>query len=232
MNKDLESLVKLQKLDGQIVELQKEAQEYRDATKKWRSEFDDKNNDYTKNKTLYDEMRKEQKRTELDAMEVDVHMEKLKSKMYEVKSQKEMDAWEANMSKSKIKKSELEEKSIKLLDDIEKLKARIEADGEAIQKEEKELSEVENEYKERIAAKDGEIKELNAAKQEVFSAMDPYWMGQYKRLNSRGNAIIKLEKGICQGCFMKVTPQINSEVRKNDKIIRCENCARILYSEE
>jgi len=232
MNKDLESLVKLQKLDSQITELKKEAMEYRDATKKWRSEFDEKKTDYVKNKTLYDDIRKEQKRTELDAMDTDGHMEKLKQKMYEVKSQKEMDAWEDNMSKSKIKKSELEEKSIKLLDDIEKLKARIESDGAAIQSEEKELFEVENEYKERIAAKDQEISGLNTAKQEVFAAMDPYWMGQYKRLNSRGNAIVKVEKGICQGCFMKVTPQINSEVRKNDKIIRCENCARILYSEE
>jgi hypothetical protein len=36
----------------------------------------------------------------------------------------------------------------------------------------------------------------------------------------------------CGGCFMNVPEQTINEIRMHDKIVSCEMCARILYTEE
>jgi hypothetical protein len=33
----------------------------------------------------------------------------------------------------------------------------------------------------------------------------------------------------CQGCFVNVPPQMFIEVQKNNSLVRCPNCNRILY---
>jgi len=45
----------------------------------------------------------------------------------------------------------------------------------------------------------------------------------------QGVGVVNVKQETCQGCFMHIPPQMFIEVQKNNEIIRCPNCNRILY---
>lgn len=57
----------------------------------------------------------------------------------------------------------------------------------------------------------------------------------YKRIrkNARnGLAVVQIERDACGGCFNKIPPQHQMDIRMHKKIIVCEYCGRILVDEE
>ena len=55
----------------------------------------------------------------------------------------------------------------------------------------------------------------------------------FKRLiNKNGTAVVKCEKGICFGCRVKVSFMTLDRIKKNNEIIHCDNCGRILFYED
>ena len=47
----------------------------------------------------------------------------------------------------------------------------------------------------------------------------------------QGVGVVSVRQETCQGCFVHIPPQMFIEVQKNNEIIRCPNCNRILYFE-
>ncbi|MDR1578092.1 MAG: C4-type zinc ribbon domain-containing protein [Deltaproteobacteria bacterium] len=47
--------------------------------------------------------------------------------------------------------------------------------------------------------------------------------------NRDGQAIAPVLDGLCQVCRLSVPPQLFNELQRNDKLLSCPNCARIIY---
>ena len=56
---------------------------------------------------------------------------------------------------------------------------------------------------------------------------------RYEMIFSRrgGLAVAPAKSGTCQGCRMRMPPQLYNEIQKHLKIHFCPNCQRILYYE-
>lgn len=57
----------------------------------------------------------------------------------------------------------------------------------------------------------------------------------YNKLRStfrNGLAVVSIERDSCSGCFNKIPPQLQSEIRQRKKIIICEHCGRIIVDED
>ena len=53
------------------------------------------------------------------------------------------------------------------------------------------------------------------------------------RKNARnGLAVVQIERDACGGCFNKIPPQHQLDIRMHKKIIVCEYCGRILVDDE
>jgi predicted nucleic acid-binding Zn-ribbon protein len=67
---------------------------------------------------------------------------------------------------------------------------------------------------------------------EVASAnIEDRLLNAYKRIrsNSRnGLAVVAVERDACGGCYNKIPPQRQLDIRLNKKIIVCEHCGRVL----
>lgn len=46
-----------------------------------------------------------------------------------------------------------------------------------------------------------------------------------------GLAVVSIERDSCSGCFNKIPPQLQSEIRQRKKIIICEHCGRVIVDE-
>jgi predicted nucleic acid-binding Zn-ribbon protein len=54
---------------------------------------------------------------------------------------------------------------------------------------------------------------------------------KYEQIFERrgGMAVVEARNGICQGCRMRVPPQLYNELQKHHEIRMCPNCHRILF---
>ena len=78
-----------------------------------------------------------------------------------------------------------------------------------------------------------EIAELRTQREEVAATISEDLMEKYQYIRSAyGDAVVKLRKGACSGCYRAITPQIIVELRRNDQLFICEHCGRMLVDEE
>ncbi len=63
------------------------------------------------------------------------------------------------------------------------------------------------------------------------SMIEDRLLNAYQRMreNSRnGLAVVTVERDACGGCFNKIPPQTQMDIRTHKKLIVCEHCGRIL----
>jgi len=76
-----------------------------------------------------------------------------------------------------------------------------------------------------------EEKDLIKRSEEIQSRIEDRLIIAYQRIrkNARnGLAIVQIERDACGGCFNKIPPQHQLDIRMHKKIIVCEYCGRIL----
>ena len=68
-------------------------------------------------------------------------------------------------------------------------------------------------------------------REEAVQQLERPAVDLYMRLLSgrKGLAVVGIKKGSCQGCFLTLPPQLIQEVRRNDRVLTCSHCQRILY---
>src|SRR5690606_4379649 len=76
-----------------------------------------------------------------------------------------------------------------------------------------------------------ELAELTANREELALAVDEAARSRYERLlkNKGGNVVVGIQHGVCGGCHMKFPTQIVVSCKREDEIVTCPNCGRILY---
>jgi hypothetical protein len=86
-----------------------------------------------------------------------------------------------------------------------------------------------------IAETEKEEQELIRKSQENEKFIEERLLTAYKRIrkNARnGLAVVKIERDACGGCFNKIPPQHQLDIKLHKKIIVCEYCGRILVDDE
>jgi predicted nucleic acid-binding Zn-ribbon protein len=72
---------------------------------------------------------------------------------------------------------------------------------------------------------------LAAERADVVKSMTPQVLSLFERVANRRNgiAIAEARDGICTICHVRLRPQVFNNILKNDQIIQCDSCNRIMY---
>jgi predicted nucleic acid-binding Zn-ribbon protein len=76
---------------------------------------------------------------------------------------------------------------------------------------------------------------LNRKSKELEAIIEPRLISAYKRIRSNarnGLSVVTVERDACGGCFAKIPPQRQLDIKSRKKIIVCEYCGRILVDTE
>ncbi len=82
--------------------------------------------------------------------------------------------------------------------------------------------------------KKDEVRLLNKSK-EMEQYIDERYLTGYKRIRKQarnGLAVVTIDRDACGGCFSKIPPQRQSEIKMHKKVIVCEHCGRILVDDD
>jgi uncharacterized protein len=161
-------------------------------------------------------------------------IEKYKEQQFQIKTNKQYDALtrEIDLSQERVKTLEKE------METVEGKAANAKTDLETIAPE---LQEVRKELKERQAELDHVNKEheeeelkLKHEREKLVVRIDKSDVKSYERIRKAlgGKAVVGVRKNACGGCFKRVPPQVSVELRKNSRVMTCENCGRLLVSDD
>ncbi len=133
---------------------------------------------------------------------------------------------EIQLAEKKIKEAQFRIEGIEA--DMEQAKEKLEVRRQDLEAKKSELTGI-------IAETEKEEEELVRKSQENEKYIEERLLTAYKRIrkNARnGLAVVKIERDACGGCFNKIPPQHQLDIKLHKKIIVCEYCGRILVDDE
>lgn len=105
----------------------------------------------------------------------------------------------------------------------------------ALEERQKDLDVKKNELDEIISETKQEEEKLRDKAKELETKIEARLLQSFKRIrkNSRnGLGIVYVQRDACGGCFNKIPPQRQLDIRSRKKIIVCEYCGRIMIDPE
>ena len=131
---------------------------------------------------------------------------------------------------------ELREKRIKEFTAQEQAKTPEEAESSnTLEERKKDLEVKKNELDEIISETKQEEEKLRDKAKDLDTKIEPRLLQSFKRIrkNSRnGLGIVYVQRDACGGCFNKIPPQRQLDIRSRKKVIVCEYCGRIMIDPE
>jgi len=162
-------------------------------------------------------------------------VERYKTQLNDVKNNREYDTLskeiefqtlEIELCNKKIKEAtaRIEEKKAELADS----QAVIDDRRQALELKKSELDEIMEETR-------AEEEKLKVKVKDLESKIEPRLLTSFKRIrkNARnGLGIVYVQRDACGGCFNKIPPQRQLDIKMHKKVIVCEYCGRILIDPE
>lgn len=173
------------------------------------------------------------KKIEIEASKASV--EKYKLQQENVRNNREFDFLSKEIEFQTLE-IELCDKKIKEFVAEEKNKSE-EVSGSvgALEERKKDLALKKSELDEIIAETKQEEEKLRDKAKVLETTIDPRLLTAFKRIrkNSRnGLGIVYVQRDACGGCFNKIPPQRQMDIRMRKKIIVCEYCGRVMIDPE
>jgi len=87
------------------------------------------------------------------------------------------------------------------------------------------------ELRETLARLSAEIERERGTRAELVQTIDGDLRRKYEMIFSRrgGLAVVEVRSGICQGCRIRVPPQLFNQIQRNEQVILCPSCQRMLF---
>jgi predicted nucleic acid-binding Zn-ribbon protein len=156
---------------------------------------------------------------------------KYESQQSKVRNNREFDSLNKELEYQTLE-IQLSEKRIKeFKTEIIDKSASLEIAKKNYEERKKDLDHKKAELKEIVADTEKEERALIKKSADASLNIEPRLLNAYSRIrsNSRnGLAVVLVSRDACGGCFNKIPPQTQMDIRAHKKIIVCEHCGRIL----
>lgn len=230
-NEQLKLLVQIQGIESQITEILDKQRKLPDIISSLKVTLDKAQSTLSEASQEFENATKERRRLEGLLQDSEDKIRKLKGRIPEIKTNKEYQALLKEISAVEQEKSDFEEKIIMLLDKIDNLKAVCTEKEKVAKKEEQDFLSEKGKIEADYNQLSENLKELESERAAIGSKIEPKLLSEYNKLISirKGLAVVSVQNEHCLGCHIRIPPQIFTEIRKNDKIMTCLSCQRILY---
>ncbi len=158
-------------------------------------------------------------------------VEKLKARTSEIKTNKEYQALLKEIETVEQENKAIEDDILALMEKVDGASAAIAEAEKRVREQEETLQAEKREQEAEFAKIEETLKEVEAERQNAVSKIQPIILSQYQALlvSKGGIAMAEARGESCSGCYMSIPPQVFVNVKKNESVITCPHCGRILY---
>jgi uncharacterized protein len=171
--------------------------------------------------------------TEKELAENEARQRNKRMRSNQVRNDRESLAVDHEIESLKDAKQRLEGELLALMELAEQRTARIKLLTELTEQRRAELIEAEKETAAQVEDLKISISKQHVDRDLMAKNIDAPLLSRYEMLFSRraGIAVTEAKGGTCQGCRMRLPPQLYNEIQKHLQVHFCPNCMRILYFE-
>ncbi len=227
---ELEALLQLQRYDAKLMETQKKRDEIPRRREALKTSLDQAKAAHEHAKKDLEKVRLERRAQEKEIEVIQAEGVRLERQLLDVKTNKEYQAMLTEIQALKTKRSDRETVILEQFEREEVLVAQAKQAEQRIAEEERKLKVGEAEMEREIATLDQSIHSIKVDRDQVRPGVSKTLLARYDRLAGTrdGIAVAEVRKGACAACFKSLTPQAMQEARRNDAVLHCESCGRML----
>ncbi len=186
---------------------------------------------YEKHKLKYEALLKKKRDKDGQLDEINEKIKKSKARSAEIKTNKEYQAHLKEVELSEKECYTVEDEILSLMETLDVSKKELEIEEAKVRAEKDKIEVLKEKLKEDVAEKKKKAGELKSQRDKLVMATDRDLYNLYLKIlkTKKGLAVAEAKDEICHGCNMNIPPQLFVEIKKNDNIIQCPQCTRILY---
>ena len=158
-------------------------------------------------------------------------LSRFKDQLMEVKTNREFHAMQSEIATAEADVQRLEDRLLELMLEGDELQAAADAARAALTAEEAEVKQAQAALEAQRDRLQAEVDRKRSERDAVVAALPAATVALFESLarQRKGIAVSGVRDGRCSACQVRLRPQLQNEVRRNDALRRCESCQRILY---
>jgi predicted nucleic acid-binding Zn-ribbon protein len=173
---------------------------------------------------------RDRKKLESDIQLHQQKISKLRDQMSAVKTNEQYQAFQHEIAyiEAEIRKSE--DRILDFMEQSEPLEKNVKAAEVRLKAEQKEVEAEKTRARERTKVDEQELAQLRGERKTVADQMEPKFYTEYERVRkkSKNTPIADATDGRCSACHIALRPQFFQDLRRQDQVMFCESCGRIL----
>jgi predicted nucleic acid-binding Zn-ribbon protein len=169
---------------------------------------------------------------EKEAATYQSRLSKFKDQLSAVKTNREYQAMQGEIDTAQKELGVVEERVLERMMEADGLTADVKQAEQTLAAQQKEVDVEKKALAEELASVEAALKEATAKREGIITSMSASTVSLFEQVARarKGLAIVVATRdGLCSACHVRLRPQVFQEVRRNDQIIQCASCNRILY---
>jgi len=182
-------------------------------------------------KALFSQNQTAWRQLEKDVAAVDVRMARFEDHKAAVKTNHEYTALNHEIATAKADKNAIEERILIAMEEGDRLDAEAKASDATLAETKRAASAA----KAAMAAERGEMEattaRVSAERAATAAGVEARGLALYEQLlkGRRNIAVAAMVEGHCAACHVRLRPHVTQQVRRNEDLLQCDSCQRILY---
>ncbi|MBI5187817.1 MAG: hypothetical protein HZA07_01915 [Nitrospirae bacterium] len=231
MNDQLRRLIELQQIDSKILNKKCMMDEIPSKISEAEVPLKITQADLDKMKQSHESLEKKRRDKERQLEDINEKIKKLKARTAEIKTNKEYQAHLREIESAEKERYAIEDEILVAMEALDVSSNEVKAAEAKVISEKEKVDILKRKLDEETSEAKKELTMLKEKRAWIVDALDRDMYSQYMILFESGNglAVTEARGEICQGCNMNIPPQLFVEIKKNEEIIYCPQCYRILY---
>ncbi|MBI4028044.1 MAG: hypothetical protein HY360_23875 [Verrucomicrobia bacterium] len=173
----------------------------------------------------------DRKKLEVEAAGKEDLVRKYKTQLLEVKNNDQFHALQHEITASEDEIRKIEDVELDLMEKLEQAQKEIKATETSLQDVTRQQQSQRDELKRKVALIEKQTQELHAERVRLASEIEEDVLSRYERIfrSKHGQAIVGISRGMCMGCHLKLTAQEIHNAQRDNEMVACTNCGRVLY---
>ena len=170
-----------------------------------------------------------------EVQEAQANLERYNNQLNEVRNNREYDALSKQIDYERLEVELCNKKIKEATDQIAFRMNDLEIAKSEREERQKDLDEKKGELEDILAETREEETMLKERAKDLETKIEPRLLSSFKRIRKsarNGLGIVYVQRDACGGCFNKIPPQRQLDIKMHKKIIVCEYCGRILIDPE
>ncbi len=170
-----------------------------------------------------------------EVQEAQANLERYNNQLNEVRNNREYDSLSKQIDYERLEVELCNKKIKEATDQVAYRTNDLEIAKTEREERQKDLDEKKSELEDILAETREEETMLKERAKDLEVKIEPRLLGSFKRIRKsarNGLGIVYVQRDACGGCFNKIPPQRQLDIKMHKKIIVCEYCGRILIDPE